>query len=603
MKLFILGQEIELKETVIAQTKQVNDITSLETRQTNYTNSFTIPRTAKNTRTLRFLGLVGNNANVPYQKNEASLFSDSGECFVFEGRAVIYETDNDYKCNIYDGNLELYKAIENKTLSDLDLTPLSHEKTTAEVVATFDDSKPYKYILADYNGKALYDTDKINIDYLVPSVRVSWLIESIETYSGYTINGSFKSDTNYTDLVMTYPKGNAVDNSVTRIFEYEVTPLAVNDSIEQLNVNTFRALKQITIFLNVGDDYQTVEESGNYFITVYPTVNDIERNVGRLTLEIGDVLSVDYVESGDGYVREGSSWIQFIDKYNSQSIDFVDELKGMTMRDFLNEIVWRFGLTLFKDKYTDSYDFKTLSEITNFSNAIDWSKKFISQQSEKYIFGSYAQNNYMRLKYNNDNADYNDGFLSIANVNLEDSKTIIQSKIYSPEENNSFLLGFQAGVYKLWDKEIKDDSTVTYKNLSGKFYFMKSVTTVFDPAITVGSENLQTSQSVTTAFTENYIGLSFSQIIYNNYPAIKKILNQSKVLIGEFNLKDSDVCNIDFSVPYFIEQLGNYFMLNKINNFIPGEPTTVELVKLNYAVTTVQTIPDYSEDYSSDYSK
>lgn len=261
------------------------------------------------------------------------------------------------------------------------------------------------------------------------------------------------------------------------------------------------------------------------------------------------------------------------------------------MRDFLNEIVWRFGLTLFKEKYSNVYDFKTISEITNFENTIDWSNKFISQNSEKYIFGSYAQNNYIRYKYNDDNANYNDGVIVIDNENLEDLKTIIQSKIYSPELSFSENLGFKTKVYKLWDKEQKKgaiyvdgikthEAETEWKPLSNRFYFMRSIETTFDAPIIIGSESLFTSQTITTAPTESFTGLAFNETIAKYYPDIKKILNKSKITTCSFWLKDSDVCDFDFSKLYYIKQLGGNFIVNKINNFVPNKETIVELIKI-----------------------
>lgn len=612
MRLFILGQEIELKDDgKLAQTKQVNDILSLSTRQTNYTNSFSIPRTAKNIRTFEGLGIIGNDSNIPYQKNVASLFSDSGECFVFEGWAIISDTAKDFKCNIYDGNLEVYKVIENKTLADLDLADLSHSKTTAEVVSTFDNSKPYKYIVADYNGLALYDTDKINIDSLVPSVKVSWLVDKIETYSGFTFNGSFKTNADYLNLFMTYPKGTPSDLGTTDM-------VVINDFLQGLDhifINSYTLLTDfsiiddiklksntnqstnISISLDVvvrGENNQNAFDD-NISVDVYAVLNGVEIYLGNTTsiatfsfnksLSVNDELYFIIKPSSGIYVSfeviSGGFTSLIIKKYNSFSIDFLDELKGMTMRDFLNEIIWRFGLTLFKEKYSNVYDFKTISEITNFENTIDWSSKFVSKESEKYIFGSYAQNNLMRYKYNDDNANHNDSYLAIDNKNLDDSKTIIQSKIYSPELSFSNSLGFTSKVYKLWDKEPKDDGTTTYKALANRFYFMRSIENTFATTVTIGSPSLLTSQTITAAPIESFAGLTFAEIISKYYPDIKKILNKSQVLNVRLNLKDSDVSDIDFSVPYYFKQLGGSFMLNKISNFVPNKETTVELIRLN----------------------
>jgi len=606
MRLFILGQEIELKnDGKLAQTKQVNDILSLSTRQTNYTNSFSIPRTAKNIRTFEGLGIIGNDSNVPYQKNVASLFNDAGECFVFEGWAVVSETAKDFKCNIYDGNLEVYKVIENKTLADLDLTALSHSKTTAEVVSTFDNSKPYKYIIADYNGKSLYDTNKINIDYLAPSVKASWLVSQIETYSGFTFNGGFKTDPNYLNLFMTYPKG-APSGSV-KITAYKtetfvsnsstltgLSPTITTSTITQSGKNftlTKNAFIEITVKANFTFSrfFPSTETDGvlKMFVNgdIY-TIGDLKKGVETtifvpIQLNANDIFSFFVEGIYFNSTSTGNYLYLNIDERASLSIDFLDELKGMTMRDFLNEIVWRFGLTLFKEKYSTVYDFKSVSEITNFENAIDWSSKFVSLEGEKYIFGSYAQNNWMRYKYNNENEKHNDGFLLIDNKNLDDSKTVIPSKIYSPELSFSENLGFTSRVYKLWDKEPKDDGTTSYKPLANRFYFMRSVEKTFDTSVTIGSPSLFTSQTITSAPVESFTGLTFNEIISKYYPDIKKILNKTQVLNVRLNLKDSEVSDVDFSVPYYFKQLGGSFMLNKISNFIPGKETTVELIRLN----------------------
>jgi hypothetical protein len=577
MRLYILGQEIELKSTQIAQTKQVNDIASLETRQANFTPSFDIPPTAKNIRTLNDLGIVGNNSNIPYQKNEAYLYSDSGDCFIYKGWAIFTEN---FKCNIYDGNLEIYKAIENKTLADLDLTALAHSKTLAEVVSTFNDSKPYKYILADYNGNVLYDTNKINIDYLVPSVKASWLISKIETYTGFTFNGSFKTNPDYLNLWMTYPKGTPSNLGTTEIYDNTTGLVAGLGLTLEVGVG-FTATKNMILAYDI-----KTATSGSYSVTVNGVIISGNLNVG-----VGDVISTVYVSDSDPTPsNSGEQGFMKIYKFNSLTIDFLDELKGITMRDFFNEIIWRFGLTLFKEKYTNVYTLKTISEITNPANAKDWSNKFISKENEKYIFGTYAQNNFMRYKYNDENVIYNDGSITINNANLDYSKTIIQSKIFSPELSDSEALGFKTKVYKLWDKKQKKgaiwedgvktaDAITEWLPLANRFYFMRSIDKDFS-ALAIGSKSLLSSTTVTVAPVESFTGLSFKEIISTHYAETKKILNKSQIATCKLNLKDIDIVDIDFSVLYYFKQLGGNFRLNKVSNFISGRPTNVELIRV-----------------------
>lgn len=209
MRLYIGGYEIELSDkTKIAQTKQANDLTSLNTRQANYTNRFKVPLTDNNVKAFRYLGVIGNNSNVPYQRNETYLYDKNGLCFVYNGYSIIKSTNKDYyDINVIDGNVDLYKQIENKKLSDLDLSEITHAKNLTNVVNSFTAGLDYKYILADYNGKALYDTNKINIDYLVPSVRVKYLWDKIFDTYGFTYSGSFFDSFDFQNLWMSYPKG------------------------------------------------------------------------------------------------------------------------------------------------------------------------------------------------------------------------------------------------------------------------------------------------------------------------------------------------------------------------------------------------------------
>jgi hypothetical protein len=95
----------------------------------------------------------------------------------------------------------------------------------------------------------------------------------------------------------------------------------------------------------------------------------------------------------------------------------------------------------------------------------------------------------MQYKYNDDNATYNDGSILINNQNIADSKVIIKSKLYSPDLDLSNNIGWSSKIYKLWNKEIKDTTTINYKVLENRFYLMRSVDKVLASGTTIGSQN------------------------------------------------------------------------------------------------------------------
>lgn len=615
MRLIINGQDIELFPNVtIARTLQVNDIGSPQTRQASYTNTFNIPRTSSNTKIFDMLGVIGTDSNIPYQKNEAYLYDDSGFCLVYKGWAVISETANDFKCNIYDGIIDFYKAIENKTLGDLDLSALTHIKTPAEVASTQNKSKPYVYIVGDYNGDSTsLDPTDIKSDYLIPSVKIPWIWEKIEAFTGYQLNGTFKTNTDFTNLYLTFPK-NTPPTLETNILVSSDLEVSAPGSVTFVDRIVYALIDSTTVYnstkINLGIDKKTITSLQAISISVTFVINP------NLTVPSAVPYTPYAIFNGqrflcDGTSRTLSNIYNLFDFYQQINFPFqVDfeldqeftgtltipnifqsvtikelvsetsgfkEFGGMTIKQFISEILWRFNLTMFADKYSNQYTLKYLSEIVN-APSIDWSDKFDSLGSENYIYGNYAQRSYLRYKYNEVN-DFNDFYLSIQNENLPDLNTIIQSDAYSPEFEISKNLGFDSKLYKFWDKEIKDNSTVTYKSLQGRKYFLRA--TQVNTSVDFISDDLSTSQASSLYQKENFTGLSFTEIVNSYYSEMAFLLNQSKVLNVTLRLTEIDIVNMDFSKPVYIKQLGGSFLVNKIQNFIPFRDTKVELIKIS----------------------
>jgi hypothetical protein len=610
MRLIINGQQIELDPSVtIARTLQVNDIGSPETRQANYTNTFNIPRTSANVKTFKMLGIIGNNSNIPYQKNEAYLYDETGFCLVYKGWAVINETSKDFKCNVYDGVIDFYKAIENKTLADLNLTALAHEKTPAEVISTQDLSKPYVYVLADYNGKVKTGSH-INSDYLVPSVKVPWLWDKIEAFTGYQLNGIFKTNPDFTNLLLSYPKavppivGPAIYNSTTIapnsgsadltnnvVYPFIQLFSSIDSTIldvqsDNISIKALRAIQiKVTFVINPnftifgGEVTPTATFNGETFLCD-GTIRTITK---FYTLGANEIINFPFEFN---FPSDLSSPLAVNDFFTSLVINeltnavlFEEEFAGMSIKQFVSEILWRFNLTIFKDPFLNSYTLKYLSEIVN-ATPLNWSDKFNGLESESYIVGDYGQRSWLRHRYDDENSFYNDGYFDVNNTNLKESKTIIQSATYSPEFNPSVDIGFSTNVYKFWNKEVKDNGDVNYKPVSNRFYFLKSEAIVLS-GTTIKSEVLGDNTHITNARREIFAGLKYSEIVDAYYSQMQQLLNQSKMMNVSLRLTEIDIANIDLSIPIYLSQLGGSFLINKIQNFAPYKDTKVELIKLN----------------------
>ena len=621
MRLIINGFDIELTESQkISRTLQVNDILTLSNRQSNYTNTFSIKKTDVNKQIFEYLGVVGSTTVLPYRKNECYLYTDDGECLVYKGWAVIQSTDKDYKINIYDGNIDLYKAIENKSLGDLNLSEIDHSKLLSTVVNSFTANLNYKYIVADYNGFMIYNNNRINIDYLVPSAKVSYLWDKIFDTYGFTYEGSIFNTVNFTNLWLSYPKFSEVTQTPVGIFEgstgtitninyvypFKFNQSIVVDTIQDVNKQQFiistSGTYRIELNGSASFSYGIVDWAGqgvgsdsfNYAV-IYKNGIGIGTNLDDfidVNLIDGDVITIDFPPFPDlgqnSAVNEeyDASLTLLIKEFQGIPISFTNELKDFSIKDFITEILNRFGLTPFKDKYTNHYKFLTLQELLQNNEVVDWSReqnKFVEKLSERYIFGSYAQENNFTYKYNDQEDEHYNSEILIDNVNLPDSKTVVNSKIYAPDKDPVTLVhNLITNVYRMWNKEIKEDGTINYKGLSKRYYFLRESSHTFTSPTDIGSESLNTHQGITTVPVESFYNLRMEDVVREYYANIGAILNYSKIIEASIYLSENDISFIDFAKLYWIKQLSSYFLLNKVNNFTKKGVNKVELIKVDY---------------------
>ncbi|MXN91289.1 hypothetical protein GR160_08610 [Flavobacterium sp. Sd200] len=651
--LYINGQLTDLDAgTVIAQTKQVNDLNSIDNRQANYTNKFKLPKTANNMRIMQFLTLPGNASNVPYQKNECSLYSHTGECFVYKGWAVVTDGGDSYDVAVYDGIIDLYKAIENKTLADVGLQQLDHIKNVSAVINSWQNtSLPYRYILADYNGDTGLTNGtpgntqpQVNIDYLVPSVNVAWLWNKIfeEFNNGIQPGGSVFLTQAFKQLWMTFPKGQVrtetSDVSLfkcadyhfiqstsypaerktyyakfisTSVYNSELLSNTGGIHLKVLNTATYKLKIKAKLYghrdrashihkdsyLKIGKNCENIiaTRTGNNIINIFDQEpyliygEEFEATSNPFQLNAYDSICMVIGGQGTDSYELNENWPG--DEFEAElirtdplSIDFSTALTDFSIKDFMNEVVHRFGLTLFKDKFSSDYTFLTLQEQLQAADVADWSSKFVKKVTENYTNGSYAKKNWFKYAYNDKESTHNDGYIGIENVNLSDTRDVIKSKIYSPERIPTRYLGYDSNVYKLWEKETvenpePDEPTVTYKALDKRYYFINAAQNTNRPII-VRSNDLNIQSTTSAFYSESYYGLKFQEIINQYYAPLQSVLNRAVTITAQLWLTDVDIANFDFKKLYYIEQLSSYFLVNKINNYIPGKITQCELVRV-----------------------
>lgn len=650
--LYLNDFQISLKDSSeIAITKQVNDLARLDNRQTTFTKNIKIPKTSMNTEALDFLGTVGNDSSIVYSRIKCQLLdSNSGDFIIRNGWAVVNSSDDQFfNLAIYEGNINFYKSIANLKMSSLDLTDITHIRTLATITDSIINNLPYKYIIADYNGGAtiLGSTD-INADYLIPSVKVSWLFNKVMEKIGFNYSGSIFTSQEFLDLWLTYPKGTTIGSGISNLFQSLASSVNYNsdnpppNEILPINITSHNLISGSTALENgyVTYVFEGSEQSKVYIETISPFIGGNWTNdpddptstfftpINMLNLTTGDRSNTEmFVNPGDELMffiatRGEEDFIFGNGIFNlkvdeSEKIDFKRAFENLSITDFINEVLWFFGLTPVFDAYSNSIKFSTIEERVKTNQVEDWSDKFSKVITEKYIFGSYAKVNMFRHKYNESNADYNDVSFVIGNENLKESNTLIQSKFYTYEFAKEIeIAGKKLNTYKLWNKEVNDGVGVPfkYKALDNRFYFIKYIDTVV-PETIIQSEANGDSGSFTSLPIERNDGLSFKKIKNNHYTYLGYLVNKCKIYECEILLNPYKVATFDFSKIIHLEQLGSNFIVNRIINFVKNKITKVELIKidstsllqdlvpvvppsefpieLQHIINVSQTIPDY----------
>lgn len=632
VELSINNQNIELPSgTKIKFTKQIADIFDLANVSVSFTNNFSFGKTPKNTQAMRQLGISGDNSNIPYEKNDAQL-KINGFDLISKGWFNLSDTGTEYKGSVLDGMVDFFKAIENKTMgNDLNLSNFDHDKTLNIVENSFSNDY-YKYIIADYGGKNLFE-EGINIDYLAPCFSVLKLWELI--FSSFNFNCDYTNLSYLDGLYITYPKDIplpptydiiATLNKGSYVSGERVSSADICEPVNEYNwsssvisegslISNWKYIIPESESYNFNlevEMYATYKRSGFYDrrldVSIYLLKNGVE--IGTLlsnyneSSDVGNPRTMDFnlgCDAGDVieikiktlnrrdfrgkyfnfYQWRHNKTIFKISKTNLGTTSLGNELKDFSIKDFMKEIIWRTGLTPVYNRLNNTVYFITLNSRLDFDNAQDLSHTFIERTGETYT-NDYAQKNVFRLKSNEDTDFNGDGYLYVYNRNIADEKTIAQSKIYAPDKKIvTEFIGFKTNQYKIWETEAKENDSgieVNYKGLSGRFYFIRKTDT--SGTFKLISEKLEDETTV----TEIPVGINtdtlFEEAVYNNYAEYQNIFTNFRIHTISQVLTENDFIGLDLTKPVFFRQENAYYICNKIT-FTEGEDSIGEYIKIN----------------------
>ncbi len=635
-----LGSFLDIKENEkVTYTIQVQDLADVSSVASSVTTSFKLPKTKNNYEALKSLSLPSDTSNLPYLKNVCKLYN-FGTTLIDNGWLKINNSDEEsFNVNIENGIIDFFKAIEGKTIgNDLDLSDTNHNKDLITVINSFE-RNDYTYIIADYNGLNTYlkgGVNYINVDYLVPSLNSKYIWDKIFNYIGYTYSGSIFNSELFTNLWVTYPKAPPTEaddeqlpDPVLRLstnktgnieFVGDLTYSIIEFNLENVTTNDNDFLNNKLIVKHTGTynlksiiygyaDYTITNNWGGEigsdksFLLPALRINGVIKlcsNDYTLNLKQGDI--VEFLCTWHGL--SGEYWkgrlrgIVFLGydfklyQISQQVVDFGSEFLDVSLSEFIKEIMMRFALTPFIDVESKHIKFLTLSERINTNNVKDWTDKFVKRTDEKYIYKDYAQRNWLKHKYNDENATFNNGFLSVSNQTLQPQKDLYSSKFYSfNNEITSFYdSDFTNNSFPIWNREIKEtinnDTTpptktyeVNYKGLSNRFYFIRR--NILPKTINIGSQLLRIEETANNVAIVDTKNLSYSDAV-NNYKDFVKVLNDTRIHEIELFLNINDLLDLDLESLYYFSQENQYYILNRITIDLTNNINKAEFIRVKY---------------------
>jgi hypothetical protein len=273
----------------IQRTLTLNSLGNITAKQSSYSNTIKLPKTANNILIFEGLGIEGNSSTSPYKRLKCDYYYN--KLPVFNGGYAIINSNNSdsFSITIYNGIIELGEIIKNKTLSDLNLSGLTHNLSVSDYQAIINDSdSPINYAIpmdnlerSDVEDYTFGGTNKMdyNLSETFPLIKVEYIFNQIIKEAGFTIEGDLFDDetiyNSFTEEYITQSEGYLFDAPTSSILPTISDVGASNLTVAKFESDPFNITFPISGFsgtstseLIIGTSDITVNYNGNLDINI-----------------------------------------------------------------------------------------------------------------------------------------------------------------------------------------------------------------------------------------------------------------------------------------------------------------------------------------------
>lgn len=617
------------QDTKVAVTVQRIDVFKLSSRYVTRTNEITLPLTGNNLSLLEIADFK-SVSSIVYTQANCAVIQDGYELISY-GKAICTKVEKGIKVQIYDSDIDYFAAVKNLNVFDLvlsrgyDYGAARFDDTgvdalraaTSEVVGAVMDfglgfnanfHLPIYYYQnvikslgvllnvqsSDISGNSLFNEDIENLAFITATEKLQY-IEAFRLLHNIVADNSGASNyagagTNYLSFANVISNGTiSIHNGANIAFP---SPVA---SLDYLNING-----SVTITSSVsagtavaGDFYEVTlvrDRAGVYTdigdtITITITSTGVAQSdtytvSGNIDVRGGDLLKVRVVK-GAGTptvsIASGAAVCTVISNLNVLSgyVWFDYLLQSDLMAEmFLKDWVTRFGV-VFKLLPGGMLTVKKLNDILNdTANAIDWTSKRSNESSINFT-SPYALVNYFNYKDSEETSKRGSGSISIQSALVNGESELFKSEFSTCQTR--WVVGVNAAYVDVYTAD-----SVNYEDTINEL----PVTLVtirdrqsFEPPVEYVLSTARLDYKV--AYFDDptlTVSTSFQYFVDTNYPIFADSLNNCKIVKRFYNLTEKDVYEYDPFVIIFDD--GEYFLINKIENFVQGQLTKVELFRI-----------------------
>ena len=599
-ELYIGDSLIEIDDkfdfTMLLKSSVFTELTSV---QANRTTTVKIPKTANNLRAIDFSNIPENNTLFPYRTKPVELFKN-GLPIIQDGKGWILSISDYIEFSIIWGvNVDI-KELQNLKLRDLpgDEYVDWDETGFGEFIT---DANGFGFAFADF-----IDTDNLDYKLLIyhPFVLVDWIFEKIKSNITYSINfpdyiddifdciaipmidknpsaiasgdddlhfnfdGNFQI--NVVDDPSSFVSGNQIvikEDCIVSFSGSTVYKFLADDAISNCDWAQLRIFKN-GIFQTLLRYYPF---SGVYEIELTDDIS-FECSAGdRITFQLEvkwrfdhGIFSMtkttwnnsrDQSEPTTGYLTMG---VKPRDVKPGQKFPIIPNLPDMTAYELLQTIMAMFGL--FGIYTSEGIEFYNIEDFySKKDGASDWTNKVITGSNIDtltFALDSFTQKNW--LKYADDDTVKTNanGFITSDNDTLDSERTIYQLK-FAASDGSTIGIGADSSLMyvPLYTPKI-DDNGVPVLDDSG------NITLDYNK----GSDRIgMITYSNNKSFALFPSNIYFAELISRFYYYYQQVVLNPKIVEVQFILSDMDIFNLDIMNPVYLEQTGNYYIIQELN--------------------------------------